>query len=258
MCAAHPPDTRGRGANIRRHHPRHTGTIFRYHENVQQLRGKRRHDDVRPQKTAQPARQNRAIMREQCEKSGLEELAGLQSIPGSAASIEPLLAHGRMLHDLLPTVDAVVKTLLAVPFGREQESIRSDVVAHQLASRAIEKQFRALLYAISLLLLGSLIYLGLRLRRRTVALQRRAAFEHEIAGISTRFINCQRHEIATLVELALGYWLSSLVRVGLILSRPTNLFASIVGPAQTWNFRQAGPNGQWLSPCLLRLKRRAS
>ena len=143
----------------------------------------------------------------------LEELAGLQSIPGSAASIEPLLAHGRMLHDLLPTVDAVVKTLLAVPFGREQESIRSDVVAHQLASRAIEKQFRALLYAISLLLLGSLIYLGLRLRRRTVALQRRAAFEHEIAGISTRFINCQRHEIATLVELALGR-LAELVGAG--------------------------------------------
>ena len=53
-------------------------------------------------------------------------------------------------------------------------------------------------------LLGVLVYFGLQLRARAIALQRRAAFEHVIARISTRFINAQRHEIAAHVECALG------------------------------------------------------
>ncbi|MGY4287207.1 hypothetical protein ACVWXO_006427 [Bradyrhizobium sp. LM2.7] len=69
--AAHPPDTRGRNAKFRRHDPRPTGTNLRYHENVQEFRGTRCHEVARPHKNQQPAPQNRAILLEQCEKSGL-------------------------------------------------------------------------------------------------------------------------------------------------------------------------------------------
>jgi hypothetical protein len=44
-------------------------------------------------------------------------------------------------------------------------------------------------------LLGALVYLGLQLRARVIALRRRAAFEHVIAGISMRFINAHPQNI---------------------------------------------------------------
>src|SRR5260370_41888934 len=72
-----------------------------------------------------------------------------------------------------------------------------------LAERSRARQYRILLYSASLMLLAALAYLGLQLRARAVALRRRAAFEHVIAGISTRFINSQHHEIAEHVENAL-------------------------------------------------------
>ena len=109
-----------------------------------------------------------------------------------------------MLHDLLPTTDAVLKSLFAVATDSEQEAIRSLVVARQLAARASARQYRLLLYVTSLLLLGVLVHLGLRLRARAMALQRRAEFEHAIARISTRFINSQHYDITAHVESALG------------------------------------------------------
>jgi hypothetical protein len=61
-------------------------------------------------------------------------------------------------------------------------------------------------YATSLLLLGALVYLGLQLRGRAIALRRRAAFEHLIAGISMRFINAQPQTIdAGIAQAACRY-----------------------------------------------------
>jgi signal transduction histidine kinase len=133
----------------------------------------------------------------------LDEFATLQLPPGDADSIRALLAHGRMLHELLPTTDAVLKSLFAVATDREQEAVRSLVVARQLAARASARQYRLLLYVISLLLLGVLVHLGLRLRARALALQRRAEVEHVIARVSTRFINSQHSDITAHVECAL-------------------------------------------------------
>jgi signal transduction histidine kinase len=134
----------------------------------------------------------------------LDEFAALKFPPGDADSIQAFLAHGRMLHDLLPTTDAVLKSLFAVATNSEQEAVRSVVVARQLAARASARQYRLLLYVTSLLLLGVLVHLGLRLRARAIALQRRAEFEHVIARISTRFINSQHSDITAHVECALG------------------------------------------------------
>jgi signal transduction histidine kinase/CheY-like chemotaxis protein len=136
-----------------------------------------------------------------------ERLNGLARQPppsGDAETVEAMLAHGRLLHDLLPTTDGVLKALLAVPSKREQQAVRTTVLAQQAASRATARQFRLSLYAASLLLLGLLICVGLQLRARARALQRRAAFEHVIAAISGRLIDARPREIDTLIERALA------------------------------------------------------
>jgi signal transduction histidine kinase len=136
-------------------------------------------------------------------KDRLEQLARLQSPPGDAESIQAAVAHGGILHDLLPATDAALKALIAAASSREQDVVRSLIMKRQLAARASAREYRLLLYAASLMLLGALVYLGLQLRARAVALRRRAAFEHVLAGISTRFINSQHHEIVEHVESAL-------------------------------------------------------
>ena len=124
--------------------------------------------------------------------------------PSSADSVQALLAHGRLLHDLLPRTDGVLKALLDQPSKPQQEAIRAMVLAHQAASRETAQRFRLLLYANSLILLGLLVHLGLKLRSRAVALQRRAAYEHVIAGISTRLIDAQPHEIGDQIKRGLA------------------------------------------------------
>jgi signal transduction histidine kinase/CheY-like chemotaxis protein len=64
--------------------------------------------------------------------------------------------------------------------------------------------FRRLLYGASLVLVGFLAYLAWQLRTRAIALQRRAAFEHVIAGISMRFINAPPQNIDAEIERALA------------------------------------------------------
>jgi signal transduction histidine kinase len=131
----------------------------------------------------------------------LDELATLQH---DNESVRALLAHGRILHDVLPALDAVMKALFVVTGDPEQENLRSLIVTRQIAARSSARRYRLLLYATSLLLLVILVHFGLRLRARTLALQWRATFEHVIASISMDFVNSQNHEIAAVIERALG------------------------------------------------------
>jgi signal transduction histidine kinase len=136
-----------------------------------------------------------------------DRLNGLatQSFPADAApSVRALLAHAGLLHDLLPTTDSVLRALLAAPSQAELKTLRAMVLARQAQSRATAREFRLLLYAASLLLLGVLVHLGWRLRARALTLRRRAAFEHMLAGISTRLIDAQPHEIRGQIDLALA------------------------------------------------------
>jgi signal transduction histidine kinase len=137
-------------------------------------------------------------------KDRLELLARLPDPGADAVSIKAAIAHGGVLHDLLPATDATLKALMAAATVREQDAVRALIMKRQFAARASARQYRVLLYATSLLLLGALIYLGLQLRARAVALRRRAAFEHVIAGISMRFINAQPHCIDEGIARALA------------------------------------------------------
>ena len=133
----------------------------------------------------------------------LEGLSRLQISPGEAELIRAILGHGRMLHDVLPGVDAILKSLMVEASNREQDAVLALITKRQLDARALARRNRLLLYATSLLLLAGLVYFGVQLRAGAMALRRRAAFEHVTASISTRFINSRPDEIAGHVESAL-------------------------------------------------------
>ena len=106
-----------------------------------------------------------------------------------AAAPQALLVHARLLYDLVPAVDSILKALIADPSREPREALRALFRdAHMLAEQAAQK-FRLLLYVVSLLLLVALVYAGMRLRARALAQRTRAAFEHIIAETSTRLIS---------------------------------------------------------------------
>jgi signal transduction histidine kinase/FixJ family two-component response regulator len=152
----------------------------------------------------------------------LDDLAA-QPLAGQDDSIRALLAHGRLLHDLLPATDGILKAMSALPRKQDQEQFRSMLLKRQKATRDTARQYRRLLYAASLLLVALLVGLVLQLRARARALQRRAGLEHLIAGISMRFINVLSENIGIEIQRALAdlaHYIGS-DRAYLVLSGPS-------------------------------------
>src|SRR5215475_3905343 len=115
-----------------------------------------------------------------------------------------LLAHARLLQELLPALDETLKSLVAMPSRQPLEEIRALFSSHRSVIEATARGFRLLLYVVSLLLLLILVYLGLQLRARALALRRQAAFEHVIAENSTRLINDPPAETGARLKQVLG------------------------------------------------------
>jgi signal transduction histidine kinase len=134
----------------------------------------------------------------------LEDLDEQAKRTGLGDSVQTLLAHGHLLHRLLPAVDNILKTMRALPQAADQDTLRRTIVSRQIASRTQARQFRRLLYVVSLLLVAVLVNFGIRLRLRASALQRRAAFEHALAGISMRFINARPDAIDAEIDRAVA------------------------------------------------------
>jgi signal transduction histidine kinase len=122
----------------------------------------------------------------------------------NAEASQALLAHARLLRDLLPQVDETLRALVARPSREPLEATRAHFANHHAAVEATAQRYRVLLYLMSLLLLVMLVYLGLRLRARALALRQRAAFEHVIAANSTRLIICPPAETEALLRQVLG------------------------------------------------------
>jgi signal transduction histidine kinase len=133
----------------------------------------------------------------------LDELDKLAT-PSHSELVAPLLAHGRLLHDLLPAVDRGLGAMRALPRKQEQDGLRTLLMARQAETRTSARRYREMLYAASLLLVAFLVYLAFQLKARARSLQRRAAFEHVIAAISMRFINAQPQTIDAEIDRALA------------------------------------------------------
>jgi signal transduction histidine kinase len=136
-------------------------------------------------------------------KDRLDEVERLAT-PSLSEAVAPLLAHGRLLHDLLPGVDRTLQAMRALPRKQQEDSLRSLLRTREAETRMAARQYRELLYGISLLLVALLVHFAIRLSARAKALQRRAAFEHTLAAISMRFINAQPQTINADIERALA------------------------------------------------------
>lgn len=170
----------------------------------------------------------------------LDELAQYPFSAADADAVGTLLAHGRLLHDLLPKTNGVVKALFALPSRHDETALRNLIVSHHAEAREVARRFRVLLYATSLLLVAALAHLAWQLRLRAHALRRRAAFEHVIANISTRFINSRPDEIDVHVEQALiqlARHLDAICAFYMTSEGPTRLYAwsrEAIGFAPDW------------------------
>lgn len=132
----------------------------------------------------------------------LDQLA--QHISDGPLSVETLLAHGRLLHDLLPSVDNTLGAMRTLTRKPDQDSLRALLLARETASRNAARDYRQLLYVTSLLLVAFLVHLGLKLRSRANALQRRAAFEHLLARISVRLVNARPQDLGAEIDRAIA------------------------------------------------------
>jgi len=119
-------------------------------------------------------------------------------------AIHALQAHARLLRTLLPQTEGVLKSVFVVAGGSEPADLRSLALAHRQDAEARATSFRYSLLGLSLLLAAALLGLGINLLRRAEALRKRAAIEHILAGISTRFINSRPADVTSLIEEALA------------------------------------------------------
>jgi signal transduction histidine kinase len=133
----------------------------------------------------------------------LDQLAD-RSFQSEVSSTGALLAHGRLLHDLLPATDEMLKAILSVPQDGDQAALRSTLQAQRSASRQTARRFRVSLYVVSLLLVGLLVYVGLQLHARSRALRRKALFEHVLATISMNFVIAREQDLDAALQQALA------------------------------------------------------
>jgi signal transduction histidine kinase/CheY-like chemotaxis protein len=128
-------------------------------------------------------------------ESALNRLVGLPDTQ-LAADADTLAAHGRLVLHTLPEVDTILGVVLNGQTAERARALQGAYLDYHAGIEVRAQTARILLYAASVLLLGYLAYLFLRLRanaralaERSSALQERVTFEGLITDISTHFIN---------------------------------------------------------------------
>ena len=112
-----------------------------------------------------------------------------------APDVASLVLHGRLLVDLLPTIDSAARRLPALLTPQQRGEVRAVFEQRQKGREHLAGEYRFALYAVAILFLGSLVELGRRLRNGALALQELARTEHLLAEVSNTFIGCQPEDI---------------------------------------------------------------
>jgi signal transduction histidine kinase len=133
----------------------------------------------------------------------LEDLKRQAERSGQSVAVQPLLAHGSLLHRLLPSVDTSLKEAMVLAQKTDLSTLRRLIQLRQLSSRNEARSYRALLYTTSLVLLTFLVQLGVRLKALVGDLHRRVALEHLLADISMQFVNAEPDGSDTLIQRAI-------------------------------------------------------
>ncbi len=117
---------------------------------------------------------------------GQEIEAILGRLPPAPASFRPdlnlLILHGRLIVEVLPRVDALLRQIVEAPTGAGVTGLRDAIGHHFDRAEARAGLFRLLLYGLAVLLLGYLAYLFARLQINARALRRaNADLQQEMA-----------------------------------------------------------------------------
>lgn len=88
-------------------------------------------------------------------------------------AIGPLAAHARIIVEVLPRVDSLLRAILESPAGARGEAVQQALLQSANAAEARAQRFRLLLYASALVLLGYLLFLFARLRANAGELRRK-------------------------------------------------------------------------------------
>ncbi|MGI4764696.1 MAG: DAHL domain-containing protein, partial [Janthinobacterium lividum] len=113
----------------------------------------------------------------------------------SAADVASLVLHGRLLVEVLPTLDSAARRLPTLLTFRQRAVVRAIFEQRQRARQRLAEQYRFALFGVAILFLASRGELGRRLKNAIRALRERADTEHRLAEISNDFIGCQPEDI---------------------------------------------------------------
>jgi PAS domain S-box-containing protein len=92
----------------------------------------------------------------------LERLSGRGKLPAEA---QALASHGRLIVEVLPQVDALLRQITAIATPSRVEAVQDAVLRHDHRVESRAQGFRVALYLVAVLLLGYLLHQFVRLRR---------------------------------------------------------------------------------------------
>jgi signal transduction histidine kinase len=98
-------------------------------------------------------------------------LERLPTVLLSQQDLHALAAHGRLIVEVLPQVDAMLQQLLAAPTTAYARALRNALLQYHNRVEARAQTFRLLLYTMAVVLLAYLVYLFARLRANARALE---------------------------------------------------------------------------------------
>jgi PAS domain S-box-containing protein len=136
------------------------------------------HVEAEPAVTAEIAALSHALLRfiHTPERSvGTEAevaLNRLASLPFLQQDLDALVAHGRLILEMLPRVDALLRQIITAPTTAHAEALHNTVQQYAARVEARAQLVLVLLYLVAVLLLGYLLYQFMRLRANARDLRR--------------------------------------------------------------------------------------
>jgi PAS domain S-box-containing protein len=96
----------------------------------------------------------------------------LSLMPRYQQELRVLVAHGRLIVEILPQVDTLLHRIIATPTATHADALQSAVLQYASRVETRAQLFRVLLYLVAVILLGYLLYQFARLRASARALRR--------------------------------------------------------------------------------------
>lgn len=116
---------------------------------------------------------------EQVARRDLDRLTRVPALPPDG---DALAAHGKLIVEMLPQVDSLVRQIVAAPIPARVEALEEVVGRYSDRIEARAQVFRILLYLVAMILVGYVLYQFNRLRASARALRRaNVSLEREIA-----------------------------------------------------------------------------